>query len=72
MKQKPIGDVLKQFTDSLLAIKGVVGVGQGLCDEKPCIKVFIIEDSKEIRSKIPSSLGGYVVSVEASGEFKAR
>ena len=72
MPSQPIEQVLAQQSDRLMAIKGVVGLGQSLCDGKPCIKVFITQDSKEIKSKIPASLDGYPVSVEVSGEFKAR
>lgn len=72
MPSRTIAQVIASHSDSLLSIKGVVGVGESLCDGKPCIKVFISEDSKEIRSKIPASLDGYPVSIEVSGEFKAR
>jgi len=66
-----IEQVVNKHTDELMSIPGVVGVGQGLCDNKPCIKVYIIENSLETDTKIPSSLDGYKVSTEVTGEIWA-
>ncbi len=71
MSAKTIEEVLKEHTDALMAIPGVVGVGQGLCDGKDCIKVFVIEMTPELEQKIPKVLDGYPVEVEVTGEFKA-
>jgi len=71
MPTKTIGEVLKEHTDTLMAIPGVVGVGQGLCDGKDCIKVFVIEMTPELEQKISKVLDGYAVEVEVTGEFKA-
>ena len=43
MTAKTIAEVLKEHTKELMTVPGVVGIGQGLCDNKPCIKVFVIE-----------------------------
>ena len=69
MAQKTIEDVLKQHTDELMSIPGVVGTAQGLCDNKPCIKVYVIKRSMELEQKIPPVLEGYLVDVEETGEF---
>ena len=66
-----IEEVIKKHTEELISVPGVVGVGQGLCDNKPCIKVYIIEKSPELQNKIPSSLDGYKVSTEVTGEIQA-
>lgn len=63
--------VLDKHRDKLLAITGVVGIAEGVCDGKPCIRVFVDRKSHRISRSIPGTLGGYLVIVEESGEFKA-
>ncbi len=41
MPEKTIEEVLKEHTNKLMSIPGVVGTAQGLCDNKPCIFVII-------------------------------
>ena len=72
MSSRALTEVLKEHTDELMSISGVVGVAQGLCGRKPCIKVFVIEMTSELDEKIPKNLNGYSVSVEETGEIKAR
>lgn len=71
MPTKAIDQVLKEHTKTLMSIPGVVGTGQGLCDDKPCIKVFVIEKTLEIERRIPDMLNGYPVRVEETGPIKA-
>jgi hypothetical protein len=72
MSSKALIEVLKEHNNELMSITGVVGVAQGLCDKKPCIKVFVIEMTAELDKKIPKNLNGYSVSVEETGLIKAR
>ena len=71
MTAKTIEEVLKEHTDALMAIDGVVGVAQGLCNDEDCIKVYVIEMTPELEKKIPRQLDGYPVETEVTGEFKA-
>ncbi len=71
MSVKTIEEVLKEHTEELMSIPGVVGIGQGLCNGKPCIKVFVIERTPELEQEIPSSLEGYPVMIEETGEIRA-
>ena len=71
MPSRPIEEVLKEHTGELMSIPGVVGTAQGICNNKPCIKVFVIEKTKDIDQRIPDELDGYPVEVEETGEFKA-
>ncbi len=66
-----IKKVLKEHAQELISLPGVVGVGQGLCDRAPCIKVFVIKKSPELEQKIPHSLGDYPVVIEETGKIKA-
>lgn len=66
-----IEEVLKEHTKEVMSIPGVVGIAQGLCDNKPCIKVYVIKKTSEIEKKIPDILGGYPVLIEETGEIRA-
>lgn len=71
MAAETIKEVLKKHTKDLMSMPGVVGTGQGLCEGKPCIKVFVIEKTPDLDQKIPKTLDGYPVVIEETGEFKA-
>ena len=71
MAGETIKEVLKKHTTDLMSMPGVVGTGQGLCEGKPCIKVFVIEKTPDLDQKIPKTLDGYPVVIEETGEFKA-
>ena len=68
---RAIGEVLKAHTDVLMAIPGVVGTAQGLCNGKPCIKVYVIRKTPDLERRIPDNLEGHPVEIEETGEFKA-
>ena len=71
MAAETIREVLKKRTAELMAVPGVVGTGQGLCEGKPCIKVFVIEKTPDLKERIPQTLDGYPVAIEATGQIKA-
>jgi hypothetical protein len=52
-------------------MSGVVGTGQGLCNEGPCIKVFVIKKTQELEEKIPRKIEGYKVQIEETGKVRA-
>jgi hypothetical protein len=68
--EKTIREVLKEHTRELMSVPGVVGTAEGLCDDRPCIKVYVIKRSPEIDKQIPGTLEGYQVKVEVTGEFR--
>ena len=71
MSAMKIEVVLKKYADNLMSISGVTGIGQGLCDGEPCIKVFLIKKTRELEKKIPRELKGYKVQIEETGEIRA-
>ena len=72
MKSKTIKEVLKKYTPIWMAIPDVIGTGIGLCDGKPCIKVYVLKLSKEIKDKIPQTIENYQVKIEVTGPIKAQ
>ena len=71
MPEKAIEVVLKEHTDSLMALPGVVATAQGECNGKPCIKVHVVRKTSELLAKIPAAIEGYPVTVEETGEIRA-
>jgi transposase len=72
VSDNPIVAVLRQHRDRLMAVPGVVGIGQGEHRARPCIKVFVAERTPALARRIPSSLEGYAVVIEETGSLEAR
>ena len=71
MSVKKIEDALKEYTNALMSIPGVVGTGQGLCDGKPCIRVLVVKKTRELEEKISERLEGYPIMIDETGEIHA-
>jgi hypothetical protein len=71
MATKLIEEVLRANARKMMSIPGVIGVGQGLCEGNPCIKVFVIKRTPELDQKIPKTLADYQVLIEEIGKIKA-
>ncbi len=67
-----IADVLKRHTDSLMAIPGVVGVGQGEQNGAPAVYVLVVSLTDSLRGALPDSIEGYAVVVKETGEIRAQ
>lgn len=64
--------VMQRSMKTLMAIPGVVGVGEGALQGKPCILVLVKSKNPETEKQIPSELEGYPVSVTVVGDVRAR
>ncbi|MGH8003363.1 MAG: hypothetical protein ACRECJ_01385 [Limisphaerales bacterium] len=71
MTAKSIQQVQEEHTDHLMSLPGVVGTAIGESQGKPCIKVYVTQNTAEIEKGVPDSLEGYPVVIEETGEFKA-
>jgi hypothetical protein len=65
-----IEEVLKQNTDHLLSIPGVVGTAIGEYQGRPCIMVLVEKRTADVTKRIPSEIGGFVVVVEETGTIR--
>ena len=68
---RPLQDVLKDHTDRLMTIPGVIGTAQALCDEEPCMKVYVTRKTPELLQQIPTQLEGYRVEIQEIGDIQA-
>jgi hypothetical protein len=71
MTGKTIEAVLKRHTDRLMSLSGVVGTAIGECEGEPCIQVLVVEETPELLKQIPSTLEGFLVVIEETGEIRA-
>lgn len=65
-----IAEVLKDRTDWLLSLPGVVGTGIGECNGKPCIKVLVDRNTEELARTIPKTLGEFPVVTVETGRIR--
>jgi|ERR1041385_307097 hypothetical protein len=70
MASKSIEEVLKENTDHLMKIPGVVGTGIGEYEGKPCIKVLVVKKTPVLQNQIPMMLETWRVVIEETGEVK--
>ena len=71
MTERKLAEVLKEHTKELMSFPGVVGTALGLCDGRPCIKVYVVKRTPESDQKILNSLTGYPVGIEETGHLRA-
>lgn len=64
-----ISTVLARHTDSLMAIPGVVGVGEGQQAGSPAVFVMVERNTAELGAALPDSLEGYAVVVSETGRI---
>jgi len=70
--KQPVEQVKEQYESDLLSINGVVGVGISECDDKPCIKVYLENESPHLKKQIPKQLDGFKVDTQVTGAIQAQ
>lgn len=68
--QPAIELVKEQHESELMAVKGVVGVGISRCEGKPCIEVYLANESPNLRKQIPTQLDGFKVDTKVTGNIE--
>ncbi|MBI4201325.1 MAG: hypothetical protein HY531_03425 [Chloroflexi bacterium] len=71
MSQKPFEQVLMEHREGLMALPGVVATAQGESGGQPCILVLVNKKTPLLLRRIPDTIEGYQVDVEAAGEVRA-
>lgn len=72
MPQRTIDEVLRDLTDRVMSIPGVMGSAEGRCGGRPCITIFVAKKTAEVLREIPPVVEGYPIAIEETGEFRAR
>ncbi len=71
MAKKSIEQVLRDHTPELMSISGVVGTAEGRHRGAPCVEVYVVKKTQDLRKRIPTSLDGYPVILRATGKIRA-
>jgi len=59
-----------RVTRKVIDIEGVTGTALGLCNGRPCIKVYLESDSSTLRRRLPRSESGFPVVTEVTGKIR--
>jgi hypothetical protein len=70
--ERSIEEVQEAYTPEWMSLPGVVGTAIGLCDDEPCIKVYVDRPVETLRDRIPSEVEGYTVILEQTDQIRAR
>lgn len=60
-----------KVTEQVMGLPGVTGTALGLHAGKPCIKVYVSGDTRDLGRRIPRKKDGIPVILEKTGSFKA-
>lgn len=66
-----IEQVIEQYEADLMKTNGVVGLGISECKKELCIKVYLENNTPELKRKIPTQLGKFKVDTEVIGSVEA-
>lgn len=67
-----VNKVLERYSETLLALPGVQGTAQSLCDKQPCIRVYVDRLTPELEKRIGDILTGHLFTIKESTKFKKR
>jgi hypothetical protein len=68
--KRSIETVLNENAAKWMALEGVVGVCQGEQDGQDCIKILVIQKTKQLQSVLPKQADGYPVVIEETGVIR--
>jgi hypothetical protein len=66
-----LGQIIAHQGDLIMSLDDVVGIGEGLCDGDPCVRVFLSRENSASIAQIEEILAGIPFAIEISGEFIA-
>jgi len=66
-----LGQIITDKGELIMALEDVVGIGEGLCEGSPCIRVFLARENAVSIAKIKELLAGIPFAADVSGEFLA-
>lgn len=66
----PIEITKDELAKNLLDTEGIVGVGISDCNGSSCIRVYLENESPELKAKVPTKFQGFLVVTEVSGPIE--
>ncbi|MCW8330804.1 DUF2173 family protein [Photobacterium sp. SDRW27] len=71
MTQPEVSRLLQAYSEQLMALPGVVAVGEGVYQGQPCIKIFLQSPQPGLWAHLPTGLKDAAIVIEVSGEIRA-
>lgn len=71
VKEGTIAEVLRDHTEEVMRIPGVIGTGEGSEGGERVFVVFVEQRTPELDAKLPKQIGGYTVVVRVTGNVSA-
>ena len=71
-KSDELGQIIASHSELIMGLDDVVGIGEGLCNETPCIRILLAQENAVSRARIVEELNGIPFAIEISGDFTAR
>lgn len=71
MAQATIEEVKSKYTEKIMKIPGVIGLGIGEEEGETVIKVFVVKKAEEVQRRVPDRLEGYRVVLMETGTIRA-
>lgn len=65
-------EALHTYKQQLLALPGVVGTAQSICNSQPCIKIYVVQNTPELEQQIADILQDNLFEIRESGRFDTR
>jgi hypothetical protein len=70
--RQTIEQIKEHYESDLLRINGVLGVGISECEDEPCIKVYLENESLNVQKQIRKRLNGFKVDTQVTGYIQAQ
>jgi len=71
VSQDDIAAAIAAHSMQIMQLDDVAGIGEGLCEGSPCVKVLLTKDNPATRKAIQTILNGIPAAIETSGSFSA-
>jgi hypothetical protein len=71
MSVRTIEQVHRENVDAWMALPGVIGTAIGRHGDRPCILILAEADNEQIRLHVPSTVEGYPVIIQHTGDIRA-
>ena len=63
------GAVIEKHLDWLFGFEDVAGVAEGELNDRPCIKLYLVQENSRTRMELPDTLEGLPLVIEVTGSF---
>lgn len=66
-----VNEAKARLVGQLMEMPGITAIGVGESGGSPCLRVWVVELTEELREAIPRSFEGFPVRVRESGPIRA-